>query len=104
MPVVIDAALCSTSVPIMGVSTELLDLAQFAIRQAANITSELGVKHKKLICGRLGAELLLVRWYLEAVGEDQEKCLRLRIPRLLRDVGRICNVSDEIETFLNVES
>lgn len=56
----------------MEVSMELLDLAQSAIGEVAHIASELDVKHKKPICGRLGAELLLVTWYLETAGEDQK--------------------------------
>ena len=44
------------------------------------------------ICGRLGAELLLVADYLNTAGLDQEEQLRLRISKLLRDVEMICSV------------
>ena len=71
-----------------------LDLAQFAIMRVANIASLLGVRRKRPLCGRLGAELLLVVNYLNTVSLDQEELLRVRIWKLLRDVERICCVSN----------
>jgi hypothetical protein len=71
-----------------------LDLAQVAIMRVADIASLLGVRRKRPICGRLGAELLLVVDYLNTVSLDQEELLRVRISKLLRDVERICCVSN----------
>jgi hypothetical protein len=71
-----------------------LDLAQVAIMRVADIASVLGVRRKRPICGRLGAELLLVVDYLNTASLDQEELLRVRISKLLRDVERICCVSN----------
>jgi hypothetical protein len=73
-------------------SEDPLDLAQTAIVRVADIASLLGVQYKRPICGRLGAELLLVADYLDTAGLDQEERLRLRISKLLRDVEMICTV------------
>ena len=69
-----------------------LDLAQASILRVAHIASELGAQFKRPVCGRLGAELLLVADYLDTAGLDQEERLRLRISKLLRDVEMICSV------------
>ncbi|KAE8411484.1 hypothetical protein BDV36DRAFT_274502 [Aspergillus pseudocaelatus] len=68
-----------------------LDLAQASILRVAHIASELGAQFKRPVCGRLGAELLLVADYLDTAGLDQEERLRLRISKLLRDVEMICS-------------
>lgn len=78
-----------------------LDLAQFAIMRVANIASLLGVRRKRPLCGRLGAELLLVVNYLNTVSLDQEELLRVRIWKLLRDVERICCWPQKISAFGN---
>lgn len=72
-----------------------LDLAQTAIVRVADIAALLGVLYKRPICGRLGAELLLVAEYLNTAGLDQEERLRLRISKLLRDIETICTVSTQ---------
>lgn len=76
-------------------SEDLLDLAQTAIMRVADIASLLGVQHKRPICGRLGAELLLTTDYLDTSGLDQEERLRIRILKLLGDVEMICTVSTQ---------
>lgn len=85
------------------VSEDPLDLAQSAIVRVADIASLLGVQCKWPICGRLGAELLLVADYLNTAGLDQEEQLRLRISKLLRDIEMICSVSTQ-DLFLTVPS
>ena len=85
------------------VSEDPLDLAQSAIVRVADIASLLGVQCKRPICGRLGAELLLVADYLNTAGLDQEEQLRLRISKLLRDIEMICSVSTQ-DLFLTVPS
>ncbi|KAJ5443340.1 subtilisin-like protein [Penicillium cf. griseofulvum] len=77
-----------------------IDFAHAAIIQVANIASSLGVESKRPVCGRLGAELLLVANYIDTAGLDQEKRLRLRIPKLLRDVEAICNARTKIRRGL----
>ncbi|KAL9618679.1 MAG: hypothetical protein Q9160_006646 [Pyrenula sp. 1 TL-2023] len=67
-----------------------LDLAQVAISRVADIASLLGVRYKRPLCGRLGAELFLVAEYLDTAGLDREEELRLRVSKLLRDVESIC--------------
>ena len=74
-------------------SEDPLDFAYTAIARVADIASLLGVQHKRPICGRLGAELLLVADYLDTADHDQEERLRLRISKLLKDVETICSVS-----------
>jgi len=76
-----------------------LDLAQVAIVRVADIASLLGVRLRLPICGRLGAELLLVVDYLNTASLDQEELLRVRISKLLRDVERICCVSNQGNSF-----
>jgi hypothetical protein len=76
-------------------SEDPLDLAQTAIVRVADVASLLGVKSKRPLCGRLGAELLLVADYLDTASLDQEERLRLRISKLLRDVEMICCVSTQ---------
>ncbi|KAL7793615.1 hypothetical protein V8C37DRAFT_378462 [Trichoderma ceciliae] len=71
-------------------SEDPLDFAHTAIARVAHIASLLGVQHKRPICGRLGAELLLVSDYLDTSDHDQEERLRLRISKLLNDVETIC--------------
>jgi hypothetical protein len=78
---------------IIMVPEDPLDQAQVGIARVADIASLLGVEQKRPICGRLGAELLLVTEYLNTAGLDQEERLRVRISKLLRDVERICSVS-----------
>ncbi|KAJ5208734.1 subtilisin-like protein [Penicillium cf. viridicatum] len=68
-----------------------IDFAHAAIAQVANIASSLAVEYKRPVCGRLGAELYLVANYIDTAGLDQEKRLRFRISKLLRDVEAICN-------------
>ncbi|KAL4985727.1 subtilisin-like protein [Aspergillus falconensis] len=68
-----------------------IDFARAAIAQVAKIASLLGVESKRPVCGRLGAELYLVADYIDTAGLDQEKRLRMRIHKLLRDVEAICN-------------
>ncbi|KAJ5507504.1 subtilisin-like protein [Penicillium freii] len=68
-----------------------IDFAHAAIAQVANIAPLLAVEYKRLVCGRLGAELYLVANYIDTAGLDQEKRLRFRISKLLRDVEAICN-------------
>ncbi|PYH91063.1 hypothetical protein BO71DRAFT_401694 [Aspergillus ellipticus CBS 707.79] len=63
-----------------------IDFASAAISKAADIASSLGVKLKRPVCARLGAELFLVADYLDTAGLDQENRLRLRISKLLREV------------------
>ncbi|OQE82049.1 hypothetical protein PENNAL_c0038G07912 [Penicillium nalgiovense] len=58
-------------------SEDPIDLAQTAISRVADIASSLGVEYKRPVCGRLGAELLLVANYIDTTGLDQEKCRRL---------------------------
>jgi len=70
-----------------------IDFAYAAIVRVANIASSLGAESKRPVCGRLGAELFLVSNHIDTAGLDQEKRLRLRISKLLRDVEAICNVS-----------
>ncbi|RFU73338.1 hypothetical protein TARUN_8912 [Trichoderma arundinaceum] len=72
-------------------SEDPLDFAYTAIARVADIASLLGVQHKRPICGRLGAELLLVADYLDTADHDQEERLRLRISKLLKDVETICS-------------
>ncbi|GKZ35596.1 hypothetical protein AbraIFM66950_006296 [Aspergillus brasiliensis] len=72
-------------------SEDPIDFAHTAIAQVANIASLLGVESKRPLCGRLGAELFLVANYIDTAGLDQEKRLRLRISKLLRDVEAMCN-------------
>jgi hypothetical protein len=72
----------------MMASEDSLEFAQSAIVQVAHIASLLGAKYTRPICGRLGAELLLVADYLDNADLDQ-----LRISKLLKDVEMICNVS-----------
>lgn len=74
-------------------SEDPLDLAQASIARVADIASSLGVEHRRPVCGRLGAELLLVAHYIDTAGLDQEKRLRVRISKLMRDVEIVCNVS-----------
>lgn len=76
-------------------SEDLLDLAQTAIMRVAHIASLLGVQHKRLLCGRLSAELLLTTEYLDTSRLDQEERLRIRISKLLGDVEMICTVSTQ---------
>ena len=73
-----------------------LDLAQIAIARVADIASRLGAQFKQRLCGRLGAELLLVAVYLNTADLDQEEQLRVRILKLLRDVEMICSVQVSI--------
>ncbi|KAJ5174596.1 subtilisin-like protein [Penicillium canariense] len=77
-----------------------LDFAHAAIVQVANIASSLGGESKRPVCGRLGAELFLVADYIDTAGLDQEKRVRLRIPKLLRDVEAICNARTKIRRGL----
>lgn len=70
-----------------------LDFAHAAIVRVATIAALLGVESKRPVCGRLGAVLFLVANYIDTAGLDQEKQLRLRISKLLRDVEAICNAS-----------
>lgn len=74
-------------------SEDPIDFAYTAIAQVANIASLLGVESKRPLCGRLGAELFLIANYIDTAGLDQERRLRLRISKLLRDVEAMCNVS-----------
>lgn len=52
-------------------SEDPIDLAQTAISRVADIASSLGVEYKRPVCGRLGAELLLVANYIDTTGLDQ---------------------------------
>lgn len=70
-----------------------IDFAHAAIAQVANIACTLAFDYKRPVCSRLGAELYLVANYIDTAGLDQEKRLRFRISKLLRDVEAICNVS-----------
>lgn len=74
-------------------SEDPLDLAYNAIVRVADTASLLGAKHKRPICGRLGAELLLVADCLNSPDHDQEDRLRLRISKLMKAVETICRVS-----------
>lgn len=76
-----------------------LDFALSAIIKVANIASSLGVKSRQPVCGRLGAELLLVANHIDTAGLDQENRLRLRISKLLRDVEAICNVTKDSSNY-----
>lgn len=79
---------------VLGMATEdPIDFAYAAILQVSKIASLLGVESRRPVCGRLGAELFLVANYLDTAGLDQEKQLRLRISKLLRDVEAMCNAS-----------
>lgn len=80
-------------------SEDPLDLAYTAIVRVADTASLLGAKHKRPICGRLGAELLLVADCLNTADHDQEERLRLRISKLMEDVETICRVSAQRLTF-----
>ncbi|KAJ5971397.1 subtilisin-like protein, partial [Penicillium vulpinum] len=73
-----------------------IDFARAAISQVATIACSLGAKLKLPVCGRLGGELYIVADYIDRVGLDQEKRLRLRISKLLRDVEAICNWPHEV--------
>ncbi|GLA16157.1 hypothetical protein AnigIFM62618_002726 [Aspergillus niger] len=77
-------------------SEDPIDFAYTAIAQVANIASLLGVESKRPLCGRLGAELFLVANYIDTAGLDQERRLRLRISKLLRDVEAMCNWPKDI--------
>ncbi|GAT25255.1 hypothetical protein RIB2604_01902090 [Aspergillus luchuensis] len=79
-------------------SEDPIDFAHTAIAQVANIASLLGVESKRPLCGRLGAELFLVANYIDTAGLDQERQLRLRISKLLRDVEAMCNWPKNIPT------
>lgn len=70
-----------------------LEVAQVAIPRVSDIASRLGVEKRRPICGRLGAELLILASFLEYPSPDQEERLRPRITKLLKDVERICSVS-----------
>ncbi|KAL7966315.1 hypothetical protein HDV63DRAFT_172848 [Trichoderma sp. SZMC 28014] len=63
------------------------------LRDNKSDTSIAGAKHKRPICGRLGAELLLVADCLNSPDHDQEDRLRLRISKLMKAVETICRVS-----------
>lgn len=70
-----------------------LDLASIAIRRVAHTATLLGVKHKNVICARLGAELLIVAGCLITADSSQKEQLRWRIPKLMNTVEQICRVS-----------
>lgn len=83
-------------------SEDPLDLAYTAIVRVADTASLLGAKHKRPICGRLGAELLMVAYCLNTADHDQEERLRLRISKLMKDVETICRVSAQRVRWVNI--
>ncbi|KAJ5718316.1 hypothetical protein N7488_003962 [Penicillium malachiteum] len=84
---------------ILAEDSDPLELAQVAISRVANIASELGVELRRPVCGRLGAELLLLADYIDKASQDQEDQLRSRIFKLLRDVESICRSSEETKSL-----
>lgn len=72
---------------------EALELASKAIEKVAHIATALGAKSKeRILCGKLGGELLIVAGYLNNAGSDQQRKLQ-NIWKLLKDVEQICCVS-----------
>ena len=71
---------------------ELFDFAHQAILHVSDITTRLAQERKHLICGKLGVELFLVATYLENPPAGEEEWLRRRVPKLLRQIERLCCV------------
>lgn len=73
-------------------SPDPIDIARVAIERVAGIAVQVGVQYKRPICGLLAAQLLLTTYDLDDSGFDEEKRLRLRLLKLLKDVQLICSV------------
>ena len=72
---------------------EALEIAPNAIEKVAHIAAALGGGNKeRIVCGQLGAELLIVVDYLKSVEPEQYHQLR-KVRKLLKDVEWICSVS-----------
>jgi hypothetical protein len=76
------------------VSSDLFQVAQVALRIVSQIATQIGIGKRQPLCGRLGCELFMLAKSLETLSPDQEDSLRPRIGKLLKDIERICTVSD----------
>ena len=76
---------------------EVLELAPVAIERVAHIATHIGATRLNEVCGRLGGELLIAASFLgspeQEVHEQHDRFLQTT-RKLLRDVEKICNVSD----------
>lgn len=72
---------------------ETLELAPTAIERVSHIATELGMRRKREVCGRLGGELFIAAHHLTSAGPEQEDQLLRKVPKLMRDIERVCSVS-----------
>ena len=70
---------------------EALDLGQHSIEKVSRIATFVGQKKQRIVCGRLGAELFILADYLQGLSDQVDQLLK--VPKLLRDIERICCVS-----------
>jgi len=67
---------------------EALELAQQAVKKVSHIAISVGQKKQRSVCGRLGGELFIVADYLDGLSNQVDQLSK--VPKLLRDIERIC--------------
>lgn len=70
-----------------------LEIAQTAIFRVSEIALALGAEKGLQLCRRLGAELFIVWYSLNAPTSEDEESMRELVLKLLRDVERVCSVT-----------
>ena len=70
---------------------EALELGQHAIEKVSRIAISVGQKKQRIVCGRLGGELFILADYLQGLSDQVDQLSK--VPKLLRDIERICCVS-----------
>ncbi|KAI8269269.1 putative subtilisin [Colletotrichum sp. SAR11_239] len=71
-------------------SVDQLDFAKYALSLVSHIAVSIGADHKLCAAGGLAAKLYVARKNIEAADLAQSPEVQRRIPKLLRDLERVC--------------
>lgn len=70
-----------------------LEFAQIALERVGDIAAAVGAKLGRNGAACLGGSMLIIADKIESVDIERKSKLRLRVPRLVKTLETICNVS-----------
>lgn len=70
-----------------------LEFAQIALERVGDIAASVGAQLRRNGAGSLGATLVIIADNIESADIERKSKLRRRVPRLVKDLETICNVS-----------
>lgn len=70
-----------------------LEFAQIALERVGDIAASVGAQLRRNGAGCLGGTMLIIADNIESADIERKLKLRRRVPRLAKDLEKICNVS-----------